>query len=215
MSQQSHGKHAGRKRRNVTFNDEEIIINPEDVDPSVGRFRNLVQTTVVPAKRVRFETNQFGMQTNERANSNLAAQHLAQQHQLFQQSLAEIKQQQQATSALSNASSTAAANSATISALYQGLPDVHGVSAKLHSSTDYDITPIAMGTKLGLLLPNPAPDVDLVPEEPLPSVGQKLAAKAKAQHFDNLASENASNEPQKKKYAKEAWPGRNPMLGQL
>ena len=34
----------------VTFNEEEIIINPEDIDPSVGRFRNLVETTVIPKK---------------------------------------------------------------------------------------------------------------------------------------------------------------------
>ena len=41
-----------RKRRvaHVRFNEEEDIINPEDIDPSVGRFRNLVQTTVIPKK---------------------------------------------------------------------------------------------------------------------------------------------------------------------
>lgn len=39
-----------RKKKGITFNDDEEVINPEDVDPSVGRFRNLVQTTVVPSK---------------------------------------------------------------------------------------------------------------------------------------------------------------------
>lgn len=53
-------KNNKRKRRNVTFNDEECIINPEDVDPNVGRFRNLIQTTVVPAKRMRAQTNFMG-----------------------------------------------------------------------------------------------------------------------------------------------------------
>lgn len=45
-------KQRGLKRHkfNVSFKDEEDVINPEDVDPSVGRFRNLVQTTVVPSK---------------------------------------------------------------------------------------------------------------------------------------------------------------------
>ena len=38
-----------RKIGSVSFNDEEEIINPEDVDPSVGRFRNLVQSTVIPS----------------------------------------------------------------------------------------------------------------------------------------------------------------------
>ncbi|XP_036143064.1 nuclear inhibitor of protein phosphatase 1 isoform X1 [Monomorium pharaonis] len=37
-----------RKKKGITFNDDEEVINPEDVDPSVGRFRNLIQTTVVP-----------------------------------------------------------------------------------------------------------------------------------------------------------------------
>ena len=38
------------QKRSVTFNEEEEVINPEDVDPSVGRFRNLVSTTVIPVK---------------------------------------------------------------------------------------------------------------------------------------------------------------------
>lgn len=41
-----------RKRRvaHVRINEEEEVINPEDIDPSIGRFRNLVQTTVIPKK---------------------------------------------------------------------------------------------------------------------------------------------------------------------
>ena len=27
------------------------MINPEDVDPTIGRFRNMIQTTVIPRKR--------------------------------------------------------------------------------------------------------------------------------------------------------------------
>jgi len=51
-------KKAGKRKR-VTFNEDEIIINPEDVDPSIGRFRNLVQSTVVPVtnKRMRVDSN--------------------------------------------------------------------------------------------------------------------------------------------------------------
>uniref|UniRef100_A0A1I7T4I1 FHA domain-containing protein n=1 Tax=Caenorhabditis tropicalis TaxID=1561998 RepID=A0A1I7T4I1_9PELO len=43
-----------RPRGNVAFLEEEDIINPEDVDPSVGRFRNLVTTAIIstnPNKR--------------------------------------------------------------------------------------------------------------------------------------------------------------------
>lgn len=39
-----------RKKKGVSFNEDEEVINPEDVDPSVGRFRNLIQSTVVPSK---------------------------------------------------------------------------------------------------------------------------------------------------------------------
>lgn len=44
-------------RKKVNFKDEDDIINPEDIDPSVGKFRNLVQTQVIPSKRVRLHDN--------------------------------------------------------------------------------------------------------------------------------------------------------------
>uniref|UniRef100_A0A914HAM8 FHA domain-containing protein n=1 Tax=Globodera rostochiensis TaxID=31243 RepID=A0A914HAM8_GLORO len=37
-----------RQRPNVKFNEEEEVINPEEVDPNVGRFRNMVRTAVIP-----------------------------------------------------------------------------------------------------------------------------------------------------------------------
>ncbi|EPB68046.1 hypothetical protein ANCCEY_12857 [Ancylostoma ceylanicum] len=43
-----------RPRGNVAFIEQEEIINPEDVDPSIGRFRNLVATAIIsnnPNKR--------------------------------------------------------------------------------------------------------------------------------------------------------------------
>jgi nuclear inhibitor of protein phosphatase 1 len=58
----------GVKRKSVHFNEEEIIINPEDVDPSIGRFRNLVQSTVIiqaPNKRMRVDGgNNFNLPTS-------------------------------------------------------------------------------------------------------------------------------------------------------
>ena len=41
-----------RKRKNlrIHFNEDEDVINPEDIDPSIGRFRNMIQTTVIPKK---------------------------------------------------------------------------------------------------------------------------------------------------------------------
>lgn len=44
------------KRKRVHFNEDEIVINPEDIDDSIGKFRNLVHSTVVVgAKRMRME----------------------------------------------------------------------------------------------------------------------------------------------------------------
>lgn len=42
-----------KKKKSVSFNEEEDVINPEDIDPTIGRFRNLVQTTVVIPKKKR------------------------------------------------------------------------------------------------------------------------------------------------------------------
>jgi len=43
-----------KKKKIVSFNEEEDVINPEDIDPSVGRFRNMIQTTIViPNKKKR------------------------------------------------------------------------------------------------------------------------------------------------------------------
>lgn len=54
----------GVKRKQVHFNDDEIIINPEDIDPNIGRFRNLVQSTVIPMsnKKARLDSSgNFGI----------------------------------------------------------------------------------------------------------------------------------------------------------
>lgn len=46
-----------RKGRSITFKEEEDIINPEDIDPTVGKFRNLVQTAVVPNKKAKLDSS--------------------------------------------------------------------------------------------------------------------------------------------------------------
>jgi nuclear inhibitor of protein phosphatase 1 len=62
----------------------------------------------------------------------------------------------------------------------------------------------ALASRLGLALPNPAPEVDMAPAPLPPSVvpghGPLAAAAAELTH-----------EPKKKKYAKEAWPGKKLM----
>uniref|UniRef100_A0A1B6DQE1 Nuclear inhibitor of protein phosphatase 1 n=1 Tax=Clastoptera arizonana TaxID=38151 RepID=A0A1B6DQE1_9HEMI len=158
-----------RKKRGVTFNEDEEVINPEDVDPSVGRFRNLIHTTVIPSKRQRLESG-VGLtsgltQPEERHHHNLM-KHLH--------------------------------PTAIMNQLYQDIPgtDNHTVAPNtvLFSS--------ALASRLGLALPNPAPDVDMAPPTPI-VIQQEIP----------IEPANATNivEPKKKKYAKEAWPGKKPM----
>ena len=48
-----------KKKKSVSFNEEEDIINPEDIDPSVGRFRNMIQTVVVIPNKVNLRKKVF------------------------------------------------------------------------------------------------------------------------------------------------------------
>ncbi|KAL9922316.1 nuclear inhibitor of protein phosphatase 1 [Glossina fuscipes fuscipes] len=191
-------KTKSRKRRCVIFNDEEIIINPEDIDPNVGRFRNLVQTTVIPIKRARYEGLQMGLTT--------PTQHIA------------LTSMQDHIKNLQNAISSTSTTSASPS-LYQGLPAATHDGHIQHVGNDFTLaSPLALGSKLGLLLPNPAPDVTPVEASSVspintPALTRKLAS-ANVRYDGSIHTET-NDEPQKKKYAKEAWPGRKPMLGTL
>lgn len=58
-----------KRRRHVTFDEEEHIINPEDIDSNVGRFRNLVQTSIIPNKKPRFHSASSNTGLSEDAHS--------------------------------------------------------------------------------------------------------------------------------------------------
>ncbi|XP_023659511.2 nuclear inhibitor of protein phosphatase 1-like isoform X1 [Paramormyrops kingsleyae] len=154
-----------RKRRSsrVTFSEEEEIINPEDVDPSVGRFRNMIQTAVVPLKRKRSD-GRGGL-------------------------------------GLEEAMARRTYNFPLSGGLYGDLPPTsnetgHHLAAAQSGST------ILGG--LPLPFPNPAPEVDLAPAAAQPPVTLNPAP-APGPYVAEL-----HNEPRKKKYAKEAWPGKKP-----
>ena len=151
-----------RKTR-LTFNEEEMVINPEDVDPSIGRFRNMIESTVIPKKRAR---NDMGISSGTDESTK---------HRMIQA--------QQLTSPTK------------IADLYDDLPAV-GSGAGLFASS--------LSTKLGMALPNPAPDIDMAAPVVLPT----SAASASAAHLE--AQFEDPDEPKKKKYAKEAWPGKKP-----
>jgi len=147
-----------RKRRGVSFNEDEEIINPEDIDPNVGKFRNLIQSTVVPSAQKRQKNDNMG--------------------------ISEFKMPRNIHS--------------VVPQLYQDLPPENNSgfgNVGMYSS---------LSSKLGMVLPNPAPDVDM--EQ---SYAQTTAfVPPQVQVTDNM-------EPKKKKYAKEAWPGKKPTQSLL
>ncbi|KAK0180893.1 hypothetical protein PV327_003227 [Microctonus hyperodae] len=155
-----------RKKKGITFNDDEEVINPEDVDPSVGRFRNLVQTTVVPSKRMRLEGGLISL-TEE---SHTYLKHL-------QPNVAPQ--------------------------LYHDLPPEQFTQSSMPSSNPFSTALTSVTSRLGIALPNPAPDVEMTPTQmqtDMPPINEMP-----------ILSEPHNLEPKKKKYAKEAWPGKKPL----
>ena len=142
-----------KPKENVRFAEDEEVINPEDIDPSVGRFRNLVQTSVIPHKKIRIESSHSMIHYDK-------------------------------TAIVHNSRSDRISSSDLSS----------------HKSHSNPLFSSSLSAKLGIHLPNPAPDVDLnkpieeVIEQPLIGPIEQL--------------ESNANEPKKKKYAKEAWPGK-------
>lgn len=160
--------HKKRPRKiRLTFNEEEFIINPEDVDPSIGRFRNMVETTVIPRKRPRNDMGLMSSSADEFGSGKRQPQH----PHVF--------------------------TSPTKMGLYDDIESNHHLaSSSLYSSS--------LSSKLGMVLPNPAPDIDMAAPPSLgPSAASAHAASVEAQFED-------PDEPRKKKYAKEAWPGKKP-----
>lgn len=162
----------GRKRSRVLFNEEEDVINPEDVDPSIGRFRNLIQTAVIPNKKQKVATSSA---SGNSGNSALS----------------------------SNADGKTRRKLSGDQSLYDDIPEV-GSTPQLPGLS------FTTMSKLGLSVPNPAPDVD---ENPF--VAPQPPGRADAMIGPEMEAEAGVLGPKKKKYAKEAWPGKKPALSSL
>lgn len=149
-----------RKRKSVQFKPDDEIINPEDVDPTVGRFRNLVQTSIVPTGNKRSKVDHS-------SNSSLYSS-------LFNNSSLRINTKNSPSSTGSLAQSLLQKNS------------------------------------LAIHLSNPAPEI----EEPIdenspsqPAAHSQYLPQEMVENVSSLYEEEELDEGQKKKYAKEAWPG--------
>ncbi|TSK28177.1 Nuclear inhibitor of protein phosphatase 1 [Bagarius yarrelli] len=154
-----------RKRRisRVSFSEDEEIINPEDVDPSIGRFRNMVQTAVLPLKKKKSE----GHGTLGVEDSVIHR---------FQ-------------------------NFPLRSGLYGDLPPASHISSTQDNEHQAGS---AILSGLPLPFPNPAPEVNVL------TLTAQPAAMLKPRPATGPYTAESMNEPRKKKYAKEAWPGKKP-----
>jgi nuclear inhibitor of protein phosphatase 1 len=142
-----------KPRGNVLFLEDEDVINPEDVDPNVGRFRNLIQTAVIPA--------------NKRARSSSETESFLSDH----------------------------PSAAKKRILRPGKDDA---SSSSRLSAPFSAT-------LGSIALDAAPDVDLY------GGGMPQPKAASTMKFGpHMPPTEKDDEPHKKKYAKEAWPGRKP-----
>ncbi|PAA61104.1 hypothetical protein BOX15_Mlig000701g2 [Macrostomum lignano] len=197
-----------RRGRCITFADEDDVINPEDVDPTVGRFRNLVYETFIPnsGKKTKFAV---GSQDDSHGHNQL---HYHQQsHSADEDSIA------------TNATSASS-----------------GIGGDSLSASALSLGAFSAAAKLGLALPNLTPDVDVEPppvasttasvatssavpvinNNTAPNAGKTagspavVAAGSDEAHEAGTAAASSAGEaldtPRKKKYAKEAWPGKKP-----
>ncbi|XP_014216322.1 nuclear inhibitor of protein phosphatase 1 [Copidosoma floridanum] len=154
-----------RKKKGISFNEDEEVINPEDVDPSVGRFRNLIQTTVIPSKKMRMEGGLISP-------------------------LEEIH------GSLKNLCPTS-----LTSTFYPDLPQEQ--YSTISQSNLYTTGLTSLTSRLGIGFPNPAPEVEITSNP----IENKLMQTTEPY----CSMDNNSLEPKKKKYAKEAWPGKKPV----
>ena len=180
-----------RKKKGITFNEDEEVINPEDVDPSVGRFRNLIQTTVVPSKvsiNNLFIINVF---YDVMLKSKVI---LFLQRMRMEGGLISINEE-------SHTSFKHLQPSVSSTQLYHDLPpEQYSLSTQ---ANPFSVGLSSISSRLGLSLPNPAPEVEMAPSQ----------MQVEPVHIPEVhaAAETSSLEPKKKKYAKEAWPGKKPM----
>ena len=89
--------------------------------------------------------------------------------------------------------------------LYSDIPETGSAGSGLAFMDTF-----SMANKLGMSIPNLAPDVDIGIDQPVGMVNM-----APTVPFSAEIGPQPAEGPRKKKYAKEAWPGRKPTHGLL
>lgn len=86
--------------------------------------------------------------------------------------------------------------------LYHDLPPEQFTPSSL-SINPFSTALTSITSRLGIALPNPAPEVEMTPSLVQPEIPQVPEISG--------PTEPRAMEPKKKKYAKEAWPGKKPI----
>lgn len=86
--------------------------------------------------------------------------------------------------------------------LYQDLPPEQFTPSSL-SLNPFSSALSSLSSRLGIALPNPAPEVEMTPNQ----------IQTETPHVPEIPgpTDTRTMEPKKKKYAKEAWPGKKPI----
>ncbi|KAH9280561.1 Nuclear inhibitor of protein phosphatase 1 [Echinococcus granulosus] len=180
------------QRHSVHFSDIEEVINPEDVDPSIGRFRNLVQETFIPNKA------RLGADKHEGADIGIAAPKPSLTPPTSSNTETATNQSTRSAAAVSNPSFTLAAKLGL--PMPNLAPEIDSVEPQtaslLHRLPTMAATRLSAEDILGGPLPGPKEEG---------TTGAKRSATA-----SSMGEEAESSAPKKKKYAKEAWPGKRP-----
>lgn len=88
--------------------------------------------------------------------------------------------------------------------LYHDLPPEQFTPSSMSSINPFSTALTSLTSRLGIALPNPAPEVEMTPNQ----------IQTEVQHVQEHmpgTTEPRAMEPKKKKYAKEAWPGKKPI----
>lgn len=88
--------------------------------------------------------------------------------------------------------------------LYHDLPPEQFTPSSLSAINPFSTALTSLTSRLGIALPNPAPEVEMTPNQ-IPQEVQQVQ-----EHMAGT-NEPRAMEPKKKKYAKEAWPGKKPI----
>ncbi|VEL16728.1 unnamed protein product [Protopolystoma xenopodis] len=203
-----------RKRPNqfVHFNDTDEVINPEDVDPNVGRFRNLVQETFIPNKRAKGNHEGANLGVSEKEDLSFAGGATS-NGRLLQPSAASSVTFAQSASVLPLTPSARLATRLGLP-LPNLAPEVdEGEEPKLPASLLFLHSHVHPKERSNAIDSTTGPSNALtsadilgnMPGSDLDHVGPTDTAKR--QMVTSSVEENA---PKKKKYAKEAWPGKRP-----